>query len=286
MSSNSISRRGSLGLMAAAGAMGAARPSEAAEKAHLLDLTKREDFFEAVLKMRACKDADMRMGYIVGNYYGIVDAAPIPLFRMIAGTFSRFHKRPDGNYEGISFELAYYTDWETGDLLETYRNPLNGKTVKVQQLMRIGPDRTIYAPDSIHREAGRLPAGLNTTHRILPARVVGDDVWFVEENVVTPTPEAKMKLSYGEVTTYQSSLKAISDPKVTRALTHIHFTMNIGWRPWLEMGDSPGHLFGDGTGRHIDRVADFPTDFASLSRKHCPTEWNDPDAVLAKYKPA
>lgn len=280
MSFTEISRRGSLGIL---GAATVAPLLAAAETGRLLDLTKREDFFEAILKMRASKDDKMRMGFIVGSYYGSIAASMTPLFRMIAGTFSKFRKLPDGTYEGISYELAYFTDWNTGELLTTFNNPLNGKTVTVEQLMLLGPGRTVYAPGLIEENPDRLPPGLKRTHRILPARVVGDDVWFVEENFVKPNPDAKLKLSFGEVTTFHSSLKALSDPAAPHAPTDVHFTMNIGWRPWMEMGDTPGHMFAAGAGMFVERVEDLPADFLALARKYSPQDIKDPLAVLARF---
>lgn len=279
MSNIEISRRGSLSVL---GAAAIAPMPAAAQSLRLLDLSKREDFFDAVLKMRASKDEKMRMGFIVGRYYGSMAATMTPLFGMIAGTFSKFRKLPDGRYEGISYELAYFTDWDTGELLTTFKNPLNGKTVKVEQLMRIGPSRTYYSPGHFEESPDRLPPGLKRTHRILPARVVGDDVWFVEENFVKPDPDAKVKLSFGEVSTFHSSLKALSDPAAPHAPTDVHFTMNIGWRPWLEMGDTPGHLFAAGTGKFVERIEDMPQDFLSLARKYSADDIKDPAAMLAE----
>jgi hypothetical protein len=266
--------------MAGAGALSLARPSGAAETGRLLDMNNRADYFNAVMQMRGSRDNRLCMGFIKGNYYGVVDNKLTPLYRVLAGTFSRFQARSDGNYDGATFEVAYFTDWNTGELLDTFANPLNGKTVKVP-ITRMGPSRILLTPDGMKVVASSRP-GMEMRHRFLPARVVGDDVWIVEENFVSATPEKGPPFNYNEVTTYHASLKALSAPKEMRAPTDVHFTVVVSWRPWLEMGDSKGHLLGDGTGRHIDRIEDFPPEYVALTKKHHPDAINDPAGVLAK----
>jgi hypothetical protein len=277
-----FSRRGSLGLLSAAAVAAAAGAPAAAAGGKLLDLGQRADYFNAVMQMRGSKDERLCMGFIRGNYYGLVANKLTPLYHVLAGTFSRFKRRADGNYDGATFEVAYFTDWNTNALLDTYLNPLTGKTVKVP-ITRMGPSRILLTPDGMKPVTTGLPPGMQVNHRFLPARVVGDDVWIVEENFVGTAPDAKgPPFNYNEVTTYRASLKALSDSKQMRAPTDVHFTVVVNWRPWLEMGDIAGNLLGDGGGRHIDRIEDFPPEYVALTRKHHPDAIDDPQGVLAK----
>ena len=280
-----ISRRGSLGLMGGLMTGALITPQTASAAApKLLDFSKRDDYFNALMQMRASKDTHLCMGFIRGNYYGLKDNKLTPMYHVLAGTFSRFQKRADGNYDGATFEVAYFTDWNTNELLETYLNPYTGKTVKVP-VTRMGPSRILLTPEHMTPVASSMPPGMKFDHTFLPPRVVGDDVWIVEQNFVSTPPDFKgPSFNYNEVTTYHASHKALSDPKQMRAPSDVHFTVAVSWRPWLEMGDTPGNLIGDGTGRHIDKVEDFPPEYVTLTKKLHPDAINDPLGVLSKIK--
>ncbi len=276
-----ISRRGSLGLMT--GALVAPHAASAATP-KLLDFSKPEDRFSAQMQVKGSKDNRLCMGFIKGNYYALIDNKLQPMYHVLAGTFSRYQKRADGNYDGATFEVAYFTDWNTHELLETYNNPFNGKTVKVP-ITRMGPSRILLQPDHMTPVSSSLPPGIKMDHKFQPARVVGDDVWIVEENFVSTPPDFKgPPFFYNEVTTYHTSHKALSNPKEMRAPTDVHFSVAITWRPWLEMGDAKGNMIGNGTGRHVDRIEDLPPEYVALTKKLHPDAINDPLGVLSKIK--
>ncbi len=250
----------------------------------LLDFSNPVDHFDAVMQVRGSKDTRLCMGFLKGNYYGLVDNKLTPLYCVLAGTFSRFQKRNDGNYDGATFEVAYFTDWNTGELLETYVNPFTGKTVKVP-ITRSAPGRILLTPDAIKPVTTSFPAGTAFNHRFLPARVVGDDVWLVEENFVSRETDGKTPaFAYNEVTTYRASHKALSAPGAARAPSEVHYAVAVTWRPWLEMGDLKGNLVCDGSGKHIDKIEDFPPDYVALTKKHYPEAIADPLGVLSKIK--
>lgn len=276
-----ISRRGSLGLMS--GALVAPHAASAATS-KLLDFSKEADLFNAQMQVKGSKDTRLCMGFIKGNYYGLTDNRLKPMYHVLAGTFSRYQKRADGNYDGATFEVAYFTDWDTNELLDTYLNPYTGKTVKVP-ITRMGPSRILMSPGHMTPVASSLPPGMQVSHRFLPPRVVGDDVWIVEENFVSTPPDFKgPSFNYNEVTTYHASHKALSNPKEMRAPTDVHFSVAVSWRPWLEMGDIKGNLIGNGTGRHINKVEEFPPEYVALTKKLHPDAINDPLGVLSKIK--
>ena len=177
-------------------------PAHAAGKS--LDLKNKADSLTALQKMRGALDGRLCMGYVKGLYYGVVEDRITPLYGVLGGTFSRYKKLPDGNFEGRTFEIAYFTDWETGGLLENFKNPYTGEMVSVPQT-RMKPSTIIITPDGL-RTGGEMRA-MSLSNRFLPARVVNNDVWIVEESLVSTPPDFKgPKFAYNEVTTYQSTL--------------------------------------------------------------------------------
>ena len=276
---SAITRRNALGGLAIAGTIGAVN-TDAVAATRSLDLSNPVDYMNALVQMRASLGPRLRMGFIKGVYYGVAEDRITPLYGVLAGTFSKFKARADGTYDIYSFEVAYFTDWNSGELLDTYLNPYTGKTVKVP-VTRMGPSHQVLTAQGtrVQGPAADLP-GFEFKNRFLPARVVGDDVAIVEENIAGTAKGAKgPPFHYNEVTTLQASLKELSAGK-PHVSTRVHFSVVVSWRPWLEMGDMPGHLFGDGTGRHIDRIEDFPPYYVELTRKLHPDAIGEPEAIL------
>lgn len=271
-----------LGLPAAAG-LGLPLVGEAAAQTYPLDLKKKSDFHIAVQKMRGALDDRVCMGGITGLYYGVVDGVLIPLYGVLAGTFSRYVKLPDGNYEGRSFEIAYFTDWDTGDLIDKFKNPFTGETVDVPQT-RMGPSKILITADGFRPLAATSErSGMVFNNRFLPARVVNNDVWIVDETRVSTPPDFKgPKFLYNEVTTLHTTLTELNDPNLKQTPTLVHFNLLVGWRPWLKMGDRPGHLLGNGTGRRYSKLTDYPPKYQEYCKKFHADAWADPAAILAK----
>ena len=251
----------------------------AANAQRKLDLSNRADYLTAIQKMRGALDERLCMGGITGIYYAVMEEKLIPLYGVNAGTFSRYKKMPDGTFEGRTFEVAYFTDWNTGQLLETYKNPITGETVDVPQT-RMGPSKVTVTADGLKIGEGR---GLSVNHRFLPARVVNNDVWIVEESLVSmPDGAPGPRFRYNEVTTYHATLDDLNNPALNQTPTLVHFSVVVTWRPWLKMGDRPGHLMGNGTGRRYAKMTDYPALYQELTKKHHPDVWADPGAILDK----
>jgi hypothetical protein len=261
-----------------------AAPAQAQTKGKGLDLTNKTDFLTAVQKMRGALDDRICMGYVKGLYYGVVDAKITPLYGVLGGTFSRYKKNADGNYEGKTFEVAYFTDWATGDLLKTFKNPYTGETVEVPQT-RMGPSDILITPEGLKIAGESAMRAMSISHRFLPARIVNDDVWIVDETSVSTPPDFKgPKFAYNEVTTLQTTLTELNDPKLMQTATHVHFNGVVSWRPWLKMGDRPGHLLGNAAGRRLNKMTDYPAEYQEWTKKYHADVWADPGKILDSKK--
>jgi len=277
------SRRNALGFGALAlGGLMAPGVALAKTSSKAFDLNNKADYLTAVQKMRGALDERVCMGYVKGLYYGVVDSRITPLYGVLGGTFTRYKKLPDGNFEGRTFEVAYFTDWNTGALMDTFKNPYTGETVTVPQT-RMGPSTVIISADGVKLadSAAAEARGLKFSHRFLPARVVNNDVWIVEETSAGTPPDFKgPPFIYNEVTTYQTTLTELNDPKLKQTASHVHFNGVVSWRPWLKMGDRPGHLLGNATGRRLAKMTDYPVEYQEWTKKHHPDVWADPNAIL------
>lgn len=257
----------------------AAMVPTAAYAADKLDLKKPEDLYRALVRIRGSMGPEMFMGYCVGHYYGYSEGHMTPLYGLLAGTFSKFRPTPKGEYEGVSFELAYFTDFNSGELIDSFKNPYTNKMVTVPRFSTRPATFTLTRDARIvFKEA--IPNFLNSD-RFLPPVMDGDSVWVVEENRNEFTPAAPAKpFMYNELVTLKAMKADLENPALKSVPTTIGYQSEVVWRPWLEMGDTPGHLVGNGIGRKITTMDAFPPHYMDYSRKYFSEVFVDLDAYL------
>lgn len=277
---NSLTRRDTLAV--AGGALISSSVGSSAHAAEGLNLSNRDDLLTALAKMRGRTDGGISMGWIIGTRYAVVENLATPMWGILAGTFSRYRKISDVTYEVRSIEVAYFTDLETGQLLETWTNPFTDQEIDVPRI-RMGPATIIMTADGldIPNPVGEA-AGMFIKHRFRPAVTVGDDVWITEEIQVDGPPLAPNtpKFAYNEMTTYHSTLTELADPDAASVATSVQYHSLVSWRPWMGFGDMAGHTTARGSGKHINRIEDFPKYYLELTKRYNDDVLNDPETVL------
>ena len=73
----------------------------------------------AFMRLGAALDDRLVIWWMDGIRYGVVDAVCRPLHGMKVGMFHLFERQGDDTWRFAIFELTYYTDLESGALLET-----------------------------------------------------------------------------------------------------------------------------------------------------------------------
>ena len=119
-------RRGVLAGAAFAGVAAATTPVFAAQPLDPADPVRR---LRDYMLMRGALDENLIISCISCQFFGVVEAAMTPFYDLVAATFSRFRPAPNGGYEGVSFEIEYFIDRETGEVLNKWRNPYSGEVV-------------------------------------------------------------------------------------------------------------------------------------------------------------
>jgi len=271
---------------AAAGAMGIPMLAATAFAAPVLDLSRADDFLTAMIKLRGATDDRLCIGWVIGARYAVINHVAIPMMGILAGTFSRYRKIGDETYAAQSIEVAYFTDLETGKLLETWQNPVTGKTVEVPQV-RMGPASLIITAGGMEIESpvGEA-AGMKLRHRFEPAVTRGDDVWITEIINVdgqSSRPGAK-PFVYNEMSTYHAKLSDLADPAQATVPTSVNFHGLVTWRPWMGFGDTPGHTTAHGSGTRAARIEDLPKYYLELTERYHPDVLDDPLAILESSK--
>lgn len=282
-----------LGAMAATGVVGASVSTQGPlqltrsrymqiPKDPALDLDDPETNFMALLKLRA----DLAGGDCLSAFPGEVWAmVPQEGNRRCFKTFgigaSRIEEVDEG-YRIYSREVLYYLDPDSGEILETWKNPwLGGREVEVFHIAN-DPVNGVFARQG---------------HPVLsppfPYVAYGDDVVFQWNFYIFKPAE----LSRSEYPLYSSGDKdqhaelwgikgrksEILDPSVTSASCVMSWTRIADWLPWMEMGANPGVMsFHSHSFKLMNGVADLPRYILDYTEKNypkyleAPKEWLGP----------
>lgn len=261
------------------------------------DLSDPVHRLETVIRMRGALDSGLVITYLEGNYFGVMEARIRPLYGISAALFRQYCPRTDGGFDCVNYELVFITDLDTGGLLGEFRNPYSGKVVKPPQA-RFGPSRLAILPSldvlrpaqsvsvlpalaTNGAQAHGMPHGAHFHHFRAP-RVVGDDVWIVEESAIQLPPPASVPLN--ELLTYHASLRDLADPAVPHVPTEVQFSPVIGWRPWQGMegfGGPPSHIIGHCSGRVVRTFEELPDRYRRWTAEFHPDVQADPLRLLA-----
>jgi hypothetical protein len=272
-----MGRRGALGLMGAGAALAAAGPAMA--RGGKLDLSKPEDRFDAYIRMRGATDDRLVVSYVSGSYFGIVGSEVTPLWDVIGVTFTRFHRRSDGAYDVATGEIAHFLDPKTGEAPGRFLIPYTGKTV-TDPRTNLPPNRIVLKPD-MEMEVPRLPPGFVMDHVIREPEIRGDDIWFNEVTRTTAKgAPGREPFRYSEMITMHAHVSDLNNRRLPRVPTEASFTNVVAWRPWMEMGDHPGHLMAVGNGRFGVSMDLLPEKWTRATREKWPEVLANPAALL------
>lgn len=282
-----LTRRSALGALGAIGAIAtttsvlAAAPARSAVgKGVPLDLATPAGRLRTFRMMRSGLDEALSTSWVQARYYGVVDDRMEPLFAVRSAVFGRSRARADGGFDLFGFELAWFVDPETDRVLDTWRNPYTGEEVKVPS-GGYAPTHVRFGPDLSFHLLKPIP-GLEMAHEILPFEARGDDVWVIERSRTGMSlPGAPKPFRYSESNTFHASRKAMEAPGAVRVASDVSFTNVCSWRPWMAMGDRPGHLTATGIGRQNAPASSLPPAWVEATAARRPEVLKDPAAILA-----
>jgi Protein of unknown function (DUF1838) len=210
------------------------------------------------LMMRGALDERLVIGEIDAQFHAVIDGQTVPLCGLLAVTFTRWQPQGDGSWLSASFEHVYYTDIPSGAVLTQWRNPVTGRSVPVPPYSS-KPSVRRLKPDLSFETTQPLPPGATMEDRVNAAYEDRGEQVFVERvQAVLPRPGQALPYAYGELVTLRAPLAALRDAKARQVRTRNSFSSVSGWRPWMQMGDQPGHVLGHGSGNYgltLDEVS-------------------------------
>ena len=239
------------------------------------------ELLTAYMRLAGSLDDRLVIWWMDGMRYGVVDARTTLMFGMKVGMFHRFFRQSDGSYKYAMFELTYYTDLETGALLQTFDNPYTGETNQVQHV-RLGPEIRVMTHGGIARPENPMVTEYHST--LGPELINGDDLWIpidVEAKIEFPKPTAP-KIVLNHYTTVHGQLSDALDPSLASASCKLNFQNVLRWEPFMRMGDHPGHMMSRAAGRKLESVDDLPDDYREMAERMHSRYIADPVATLQK----
>jgi hypothetical protein len=238
---------------------------------------------EALVKLSGSLDERLTLWWMEGLRYGVIDDIATPTFGFQIGFFNLHQKISNNAYRLTQMELTYYTDLESGELLETYDNPYTGKTNRVMQV-RFGPmvrTQTLEGLMPSDNEAGAVKSFNAQTG---PVTAFDGDIWIptaVSASVELPFP-SKPTLNLNQHTTFHGKLVDVNDPDVLAAPANLIFNNALSWEPWLQMWDHPGYSMGRAWGKKLLSMDELPERYLKLVQKVHPKLIEDPLSDLQK----
>ena len=290
--SQTASRRAILLGAGLAGAGLLARPAAAAkvdDAVALLDTPK--GMLDTYIKLSGDTSGKNYGGWYSGHAFAVrPDKVIQPVFGFTGFGLGSDRPQPDGSYHHLWKEVGFYTDLQTGEVLEDWTNPLNGVGCRVMPINNRSVNLTFAQtrPDlSALAKVGGAIMNPNFAHPDDPARpyglpytVIGDSVSVFADSVgLLPNPldpkvwkreSAGPMINVGEFFMLTGSLREVLDGAVTNVATTGSWTRIGPYLPWMLMGEAPGHLFYRSATRKIPGPEALPPKLVAYTQAHYP----------------
>jgi hypothetical protein len=213
-----------------------------------------------------------------------------PLFGFTGFGLGSDRPQKDGSFHHIWHEVGFYTDLKTGQVLETWVNPLNGVTCEVMPISNrsVNLDFAAHKPDpaklakfGFHLMNGNFADPNDPTNPFgMPYSIIGDQLSVFADSVgVVPNPldpavwkaaSTGPTISVGEFYMLTGSKRAVLDPATTNVPSTGSWTRIGPYLPWMMMGEAPGHLFYRSTTKKITGPEQLPASLVAITQKKMP----------------
>ena len=254
------------------------------------DPQSRRDNLEAFIRMSGSLDeTEDAIGWFGARIFSVIGDSKIikPLFDLEGFGVSRHEKQADGSYKRYQLECGFYKDIRTGEIIESWENPMNGKTCKVWHIHN--------NPVNAHlKEEFPLSFGATEDETVqmmpflLPWTFTGDtafaafDVNLDWKSPLDPAtwPEASPgeRVRVSEYQQWNFPIEHLGDKSRSKIYTNGGWQRIATWLPWMRMGQSEGHLFYRSHIKSLRGVEEISPKIRAYAEKHYPEYFQAPKA--------
>jgi len=233
--------------------------------------------------------------YVFGPMFGTTDPGSFkPLFRMESIATVRTYPQEGGAYRYLAGQIILFTDFKTGEVLETWRNPYTDEVNEVFQYRDYPLDYVL--------DPNKFPERYTMENdEDMKRKLVLD--WFFRGDTAYGDAIARTKLknrldpkewpreSVGEfwetfeVYRWQAKIAEIEDLSLPSIPSFTgDFQTFKPWEPWMLMGQRPGKIFSVRTAFKIDDFSIVPKKVMAYAEKHMPEMLQAPTKFDKSYK--
>ncbi len=266
---NQLSRRNFLRSSAYATAGLAATvsmPTFGKQPARYLDLKNPEDALTAMIKMRGSLEPVDCPHWYTGTIYAILPGkGPVPMVDFEGSEIDYYERQEDGSYKAYGATVSFFKDTRTGKFIETFENPITGKTNIVQPNSITVKAHYIYSIYGMKRSDDTRP--LSTTPIIqdkLKWRENAPHMWL---NMRRAYPAG---VAFGEDQSVRGLSAELFDPDVPSVAATASPTYIAPWLSWMDMGDVEGHTVWAGPAHKLTSVEQYPRPLLDRMEKYFP----------------
>ncbi len=246
---------------------------------------------ETYIKMSGDTSGKPYGGYFSGHAFAWLPGECIrPLFGFSGFGLGSDHRQKDGTFHHIWHEVGFYTDLQTGKVLEQWDNPMNGETCEVMPINNRSvnltfsphePDPAALAkfgvqlmdPNFIDPNAPGRPFGMPYAEIGDQLSIFADSVGLVP-SVLDPAVWKKespgKSINVGEFFMVTGSKRLALDPAVTNVPVTGAWARLGPYLPWMLMGQSPGHIFYRSATRKIAGPWQLPKSLVAYTKQKFP----------------
>jgi len=231
-----------------------------------LDLNDPQDNLTAMVKMRASLEAVDCPHWYFGTIYAVLPGkAPIPMVDYEGSEIDCYEKQPDGSYRAYSATVSFFRDTKTRKRLDTFENPVTGKTNVVRPNSISVKAHYIYSVDGAKRSDDTRPfSEFPPLIEQTKWTESGEHIWLTMNR---PYPAG---LPMGEDQTGRGLLRELHDRDTAKVYTTANPTYIAPWLSWMDMKDHPGHTVWAGPARKLDSVKQYPRELLDFMEQNYP----------------
>jgi len=198
---------------------------------------------------------------------GFRDGILTPFWKLHAGIIYNTKTLDDYRYGNNAILKIFYTDLETGKLLEKFNNPYTGETVTAKQPGLYKAER-VFGLTGIEHPVGEKNDRVFRNDAIGPASIEGDDIWLNGDSIMRSEPPNRRNrlVQVNDWSTYHGSMSELVNPDINSArATHTFNDLNTFNHSWIGMdGVKDVWSISRGFGRKSETVDGLPENWRKM----------------------